>query len=246
MIEEVRKTNPLIHCLTNGVVQNITANGLLSFGASPIMANNPEEAADIAKIADAILINIGTLQNIELEAMKIAGKVANEQNIPVVFDPVGVGASRFRQRVCQHLLEEIQFTAIKGNAGEMAHLVGETIATKGVDSSHADVALLEKVAEKVAQQYNTLAVITGKTDIISDGQQTFRNDTGNDLLKTFTGSGCLLGALIAATLTSSRDPLQAIDELVHFYGSTADDVLKNKAVEGIGTFQMHFIDALSK
>src|SRR5699024_8879211 len=99
LIEQIRTKGPLVHCLTNTVVQNFTANGLLSFGASPIMATNPVEAKEIASLADAVLINIGTLQSIEVEAMKIAGKIANQKDLPVVFDPVGVKASSLRQTV---------------------------------------------------------------------------------------------------------------------------------------------------
>ena len=246
MIEQIRAKGPLVHCLTNTVVQNFTANGLLSFGASPIMATNPIEAKEIASLADAVLINIGTLQSIEVEAMKIAGKIANEKDLPVVFDPVGVKASSLRQTVTNNLLEKIQFTAIKGNPGEMAFLAGEEIATKGVDSADAGLAQLKQIAEKIALKHQTIAVITGEQDVISDGERTIINEVGHGMLTCITGSGCLLGALIGAALTVEGDALEAVQAVVRFYCESAELAMTNKIVNGPGTFQMSFLDELSK
>lgn len=246
MIEQIRAKGPLVHCLTNTVVQNFTANGLLSFGASPIMATNPIEAKEIASLADAVLINIGTLQSIEVEAMKIAGKIANEKDLPVVFDPVGVKASSLRQTVTNNLLEKIQFTAIKGNPGEMAFLAGEEIATKGVESADAGLAQLKQIAEKIALKHQTIAVITGEQDVISDGERTIINEVGHGMLTCITGSGCLLGALIGAALTVEGDALEAVQAVVRFYCESAELAMTNKIVNGPGTFQMSFLDELSK
>src|SRR5699024_1500356 len=246
LIEQIRTKGPLVHCLTNTVVQNFTANGLLSFGASPIMATNPVEAKVIASLADAVLINIGTLQSIEVEAMEIAGKIANDKGLPVVFDPVGVKASNLRQTVTNDLLEKIQFTAIKGNPGEMAFLAGEEIATKGVDSEDASLAQLKNNAEKIAGKYRTIAVITGEQDVISDGERTVINDVGHVMLTCITGSGCLLGALIGAALTVEGDTLEAVQAIVRFYCESAELAMTNTVVNGPGTFQMSFLDELSK
>src|SRR5690625_2069920 len=145
-IDNVRKVAPLIHHITNQVVMNFTANGLLAFGGSPIMAKERAEATDMATIANGLLINIGTMLKSDIEAMVLAGTKANERGIPVVLDPVGVAASRFRKEQVQRLLQEISFTAIKGNAGEMAHLAGVSWETKGVESTDGDVAQLEQIA----------------------------------------------------------------------------------------------------
>src|SRR5699024_10110353 len=150
VIEQVRNKQPLIHHLTNDVVVNFTANGLLSFGASPIMATELDEIEDMASIAAGVLINIGTMTKPQLEAMIVAGKTANRRGIPVILDPVGVAASRFRREVVQRLLDEVNFTVIKGNAGEMAHLVGIAWETKGVESIDDDISQLENVALQVA------------------------------------------------------------------------------------------------
>lgn len=246
MIEKIRAKGPLVHCLTNTVVQNFTANGLLSFGASPIMATNPVEAKDITSLADAVLINIGTLQSIEIEAMEISGQTGNEKGLPVVFDPVGVKASPLRQTVTNNLLEKVQFTAIKGNPGEMAFLAGEEIATRGVDSADADLAQLKSIAEKIARKHQTIAVITGEQDVISDGERTVINEVGHGMLTCITGSGCLLGALIGAALTVEGDSLDAVQAIARFYCESAELAMTNKYVNGPGTFQMSFLDELSK
>lgn len=144
VLKHVRENNPLIHNVTNRVVMNFTANGLLAFGGSPIMADAEEEVADIASLADGLLINIGTLNANELSAMFVAGQAANKKGIPVVLDPVGVAASSFRSTAVQRILNEIDVTAIKGNAGELAYLVDIPWETKGVESldsgSTADIA----------------------------------------------------------------------------------------------------------
>lgn len=244
-IRQVRKNNPLIHHLTNQVVMNFTANGLLTFGGSPIMAKEPLEMNDMAGIVDGILINIGTLTESDLEAMLIAGKVANKRNIPVVLDPVGVAATNFRSKAIQQLLTEIEFATIKGNAGEMAFLVDIPWQTKGVESIDDNTSEQARIAKKVAEKFNTIAVVTGEVDIISDGFQTNENKSGHIYLTHITGAGCLLGSLITASLASSEEPFQAIADTVHFYGLAAEYAVMNHSVNGSGTFIPHFLDALS-
>src|SRR5699024_9018730 len=162
----VRNHNPLIHHLTNQVVMNFTANGLLAFGGSPIMAKEPLEMENMANIVDGMLINIGTLTQYDLQAMLIAGKIANQRNIPVVLDPVGVAATDFRKKAAKQLLTEIKFTAIKGNAGEMAFLVDIPWQTKGVESIDEDASKLVTIAKKLAKKLITMTVLKVKSDII--------------------------------------------------------------------------------
>lgn len=244
IIEQVRKKQPLIHHLTNEVVMNFTANGLLSFGGSPLMAKEVEEAEDLAKIADGILINIGTMLHSEFEAMIIAGKTANERGIPVVLDPVGVAASNFRRQAVQTLLEEIKFTAIKGNVGEMAYLVDIVLETKGVDSVDEGVNEVEEIALKVAHKYHTIAVVTGKIDAVAMGNQVKVNEAGHHYLPRITGAGCLLGSIVTACLTTDTDSFEAAYEAVRFYGKAAEHAVNQNYVNGPGTFLPHFVDAL--
>ena len=133
-LDKVRGQNPLVHNITNGVAMNFTANGLLALGASPIMADEVSEMADMAAICSALLINIGTLRRQTVEAMLAAGKAANARGIPVVFDPVGAAATQFRRDTVERLLAEVRFAAIRGNAAEMAYIAGGAWQGKGVDA----------------------------------------------------------------------------------------------------------------
>lgn len=245
-MELIRAKSPLIHHLTNQVVMNFTANGLLACGGSPIMAKEALEMNDMARIVDGVLINIGTLTEPELRSMIIAGKFANQRGIPVVLDPVGAAATIFRGDAVNTLLEQVKFTAIKGNAGEMAHLVGIALKTKGVDSSDVDEAILIDVAKAVAKKYKTMAIVTGETDVICHKGEVRTNKTGHIFLTQITGAGCLLGSLITASLTIDTKPLQAAHDLVAFYGKAAEVAVKNTAVQGTGTFIPYFLDALAK
>ena len=243
IINLVRKQNPLIHNLTNSVVMNFSANGLLAFGASPIMANAPEDAADVAALSNGVLINIGTLTDSQVTAMIEAGKAANQKGIPVVIDPVGVAATNFRTEAFNRIIEKVKPTAIKGNAGELAHLVGISVETKGVDS--VGEGNVEEIARKVAGNYQTISILTGPTDVISDGESVFYNESGHPLLSKVTGSGCLLGSIVTACLSVPGEPLEKALAAVKFYGQAAEKAASSQHVYGPGTFLPHFIDALS-
>lgn len=246
LIKKVRENRPLIHHLTNEVVMNFTANGLLAFGGSPIMAKDEQEVETIAGIADGILINIGTMKATELQAMLIAGKRANDRGIPVVLDPVGVAATPFRTNIVKTLLENIQFTAIKGNAGEMAYLVDKNWKTKGVESIDSHLDEFTTIAAEVAQKFNSIAIVTGKTDIICYENISKENNTGHEYLTNITGAGCLLGSIITACLTTGGNLINRTYEAVHLYGKAAELAVEQNIVHGPGTFIPHFIDALGK
>ncbi|MCJ0930264.1 hydroxyethylthiazole kinase [Virgibacillus halodenitrificans] len=242
IINEVREKNPLIHHLTNNVVINFTANGLLSFGGSPIMAKAPEDAGTIASVADGVLLNIGTIKQEEVTAMIEAGRAANKKGSPVVLDPVGVGASSFRSSIVKQILKEVHVTAIKGNAGELAYLVNIPWDRKGVESIGSGNA--EEVALKVANTFNTTAIITGETDIVCNGEELLYNKTGHPILTKVTGAGCLLGSIVTTCLTTEERPEVQALTAVSFYGLAAEYAYSKKEVNGPGTFLPHFIDAL--
>lgn len=243
VIERVRTQQPLIHHITNAVVMNFTANGLLAFGGSPIMANASEEVEDVTRVSNGLLLNIGTLTETQVKAMILAGKAANETGIPVVLDPVGVAATSYRSEVCKRILSEVQPTVIKGNAGELAHLVGIEVETKGVDST--GTGNLEDIVRKVSEKYQTGAVCTGEKDVVWMDNETKVNQSGHPLLSQITGSGCLLGSLIAAALAVDGKPLENVTAVVRFYGEAAEKAAAKQDVEGPGTFLPRFIDALS-
>jgi|SRR5690625_694930 len=244
IIDEVRQTQPLIYHLTNQVVMNFTANGLLAFGGSPIMAMDKSEAEEMAKISNGVLINIGTVMEKDIEAMIKAGQAANTKNIPILLDPVGIAATPFRQKTVQKLIDKIQFTAIKGNVGEMAKLIDVTWETKGVESTEGDVEKVQQICLKVAKKYHTIAIVTGPLDVISDGNDVIMNQTGHQFLTKITGAGCLLGSIITACLTTMAPSMEAAYAGVQFYGEAAEKAAKLNEVNGPGTFLPNFLDAL--
>jgi len=243
IIEQIRENAPLIHHLTNQVVMNFSANGLLAFGGTPVMAKAEEEAHDMATNADGVLINIGTLSQADLRAMIFAGQTANDRGIPVVLDPVGVAATEFRSEAVQQILKEVKPTVIKGNAGELAHLVDIPWQTKGVES--IGDGNVEEIARNVSEKYNTTAIVTGKTDIICIGDTCIDNHTGHPYLTKITGAGCLLGSILTACLTTNDSLEEQALTAVRFYGLAAQYAANQPAVSGSGTFIPHFIDALS-
>lgn len=241
LLEKVREKNPLVHNITNQVVTNFTANGLLALGASPVMANAKEEVAEMAQLADALVLNIGTLTKETVEAMILAGQAANEKGVPVLLDPVGVGATTFRTNAAKQLLEKVKITVVRGNAAEVAHLLGvDGWESKGVDAKTAngDVAALAKQASIALQ---TIVVITGKVDVVSDGDEVLSIHNGHERLTKVTGTGCLLTSVIGAFCAAGEQPLHASAA----YGVAAERAALHAKDQGPGTFQMELLNALS-
>jgi hydroxyethylthiazole kinase len=245
LVNEVREKNPLVHNITNVVVTNFTANGLLAIGASPVMAYDMEEVADMARIAGALVLNIGTLSSDEVEAMIIAGKAANEQGVPVVLDPVGAGATVFRTEMSRKILKEVQVSIIRGNAAEVANVAGEKWSIKGVDAGTGTVSTTE-LAEKVAKQFGCTVVITGEMDVITNGKMTQSVENGHPLLTKVTGTGCLLSSVIGAFAAIEKDTVRAAVTAVSSYGIAAEKAAETTADMGPGSFQIAFLDQLSK
>lgn len=239
-LTHIRQNNPLIYNITNQVVTNFSANGLLAIGASPAMANAPEEAKDMARHADAVILNVGTCSSSQAEAMLLAGEEANKKGIPVVLDPVAVGATDFRTDVVDKLLKHVSFTAIRGNAAEIATIGKEETQMKGVDSlvDHLET----EIAQKVAQMHKTMVIATGKIDVITDGKRLITCENGTSMLPYITGSGCLLSAVVGAFLTVGEDVLTSASKAVAGYGIAAQ--LAMEQASGPGTFLPSFIDEL--
>lgn len=246
-IAQLRVTNPLIHNITNIVVANYAANGLLAIGASPIMADAEEEMAELAHISSALAINIGTLDTAKVRAMLQAGKAANTANIPTVLDPVGVGATQFRKTVTAELLQNVRFTAIRGNAGELAHLAGVEWQAKGVDAGQGDNIDVADIALRVAQKYNCVAAVSGEIDYISDGKQIIEIHNGTALFPKITGSGCLLGAFIAAFLAQdTQNPLSAVTYACTAYAVAGELAASTLKPTQHGQFYTAFLDQLAQ
>lgn len=240
-LEKLREDNPLIVCYTNDVVKNFTANGLLSMGASPAMSEAPEEAEAFYKVAQALLINIGTLTKANEEDIIKIGKIANKQGTPIVFDPVAVGASTYRKTFCERFLAEVKVSVIKGNASEVLTLVDMNTTMKGTDgASNLDTIA---IAKKAYQKYQTAIVITGKDDIIVQDNQIVQLSNGSPLLAKVTGAGCLLGGIIASFLFGNIHPsLQQLEEAISFYNIAAELAEQSPHCQGPGSFQTELLD----
>lgn len=243
-LEKVREGRPLVHNITNVVVTNFTANGLLALGASPVMAYAEEEVADMAKIASSLVLNIGTLNSQTVEAMIIAGKAANENGVPVIFDPVGAGATRYRTETAQKIMKEVNVSVIRGNAAEIANVVGENWEIKGVDAGDTNGNIVE-VAISAARKMNTVVVITGKEDIVTDGKNTYVVKNGHPILTKVTGTGCLLTSVIGAFAGVEKDLIKAAIAALSFYGIAAEKAAEKTAKFGPGSFQIEFLNQLS-
>ncbi|KMZ40091.1 MULTISPECIES: hydroxyethylthiazole kinase [Bacillales] len=243
LLIKVREENPLVHNITNVVVTNFTANGLLALGASPVMAYAKQEVADMAKIAGALVLNIGTLNEYEIEAMLIAGKSANQHGVPVLFDPVGAGATSYRTETSQRLAQELDLAFIRGNAAEIANVIGERWEIKGVDAKEAggDV---EDLARAAAKKLRTIVAITGKVDVISDGETTYSIHNGHPILTKVTGTGCLLTSVMGAFAAIAKDKLIAGAAALVCYGVAAQLAAEKSAEVGPGSFQIEFLNAL--
>ncbi len=252
IINEVRERVPLVHCITNYVTVNDCANAVLAIGGSPIMADDIMEAADITSISNALVINIGTLNVRTVESMIASGKKANELGIPVVFDPVGAGASAFRNDTTKRILKEVKVDILRGNLSEMAFASGLQVSTKGVDSSEADASNdAVKVAKDAAKMYNCVAAITGAVDVVSDGARVVRLSNGVKLLSKVTGTGCMTSALVgafagAAAKTEQYDCFHAACAGIASMSVAGELAYEQSAQMGTGSFHVSIIDFLSK
>lgn len=253
ILETVRSRKPLIHHITNYVTVNDCANVTLAIGASPIMADDIGEAAAITSISSALVLNIGTLNERTIKSMLAAGKKANEINIPVVFDPVGAGASELRNRTTERILQEVKISVLRGNMSEIRFIAGLGATTKGVDVSDTDMRsgldAGRSIAETAAKRFGCVAAITGVTDILSDGRRTILLDNGTKLLSHVTGTGCMCTSLVgsfcgASGVSEEYLPAAAGGVLCM---SIAGEIAAEKAGEtGNGSFHMAVIDAVSK
>lgn len=244
LVDKIIETKPLIHNITNIVVANFTANGLLALGAKPVMASAPEEVNEITEISDALVLNLGTFNKVHLESMKIAGKAANNKGIPIVLDPVGVGASCFRTNSAQELLQYLHIQFIRGNAAEVANLIGHKWEIKGVETGNTDGDIVS-LAILAAQKLKTTVIITGKNDIITDGNVVFQVQNGHPLLTKVTGAGCLLSAIVGAFAAVEKEPLEAAVSALVFYGVAAEMAAVKTAALGPGSFQIELINQLA-
>lgn len=240
---KIKEEKPLVHHITNFVVMNETANATLCLGALPVMAHANEEVSEMVQAAGALALNIGTLTPELVDSMVIAGKRANELNVPIVLDPVGAGATTLRTEASRRLIEEPKIDIIRGNSAEVSILAGRGGEIKGVEAV-GDKGSIEQIAKEFASEKENVVAITGKEDVVSDGRRTAIIKNGDFMLSTITGTGCMATTTIAAFAATEEDRfLAAAGGLVVFglAGEKAAAVAKGRP----GTFHVALYDALA-
>jgi hydroxyethylthiazole kinase len=242
-LRELRERKPLIHQITNYVVMNETANATLALGALPVMAHAREEVEEMVALAGALVLNIGTLSSHWIDAMLLAGKAANEHGVPVVLDPVGAGATRFRTETARRLLDEVKVAVLRGNRGEVATLVGVQAEVRGVESIGAGAEPAD-LARTAARNLGLVASVTGPIDHVSDGDRVLAVANGDEMLAAVTGTGCMSSAITGCFLAVARDrPLEAAAGALAAFGVAAEDAAVD--AKGPGSFHVGIYDALA-
>jgi hydroxyethylthiazole kinase len=243
MLRELRERKPLVHQITNYVVMNETANATLALGALPVMAHAREEVEEMVGLAGALVLNIGTLSPHWVDAMLVAGKAANEHEIPVVLDPVGAGATRYRTETARRLLDEVKVAVLRGNQGEVATLVGVEAEVRGVESIGAGSEPAD-LARTAARNLGLVAAVTGPVDHVSDGDRVLAVANGHELLAAVTGTGCMSSAITGCFLGVARDaPLKAAAAALAAFGVAGEDAALT--AKGPGSFHVGLYDALA-
>lgn len=250
ILEAVRTGKPLVQCITNFVTVNDCANILLASGGSPTMAEHPLEVEESVSKVRALVCNMGAID--KAEAMVLAGKQANRLGIPVVLDPVGAGGTKLRRDTVKKLLEQVRFAVIRGNASEIRYLAGEAAAGSGVDVSAVDEITEENLspalamAEALARKLGAVIAVSGRLDVITDGDRTCVLRNGCATMARITGSGCMLTALIGAFCGSHSDPFEAACAAMAAMGICGELAEERRLTNGTGnaTFRTDLIDAV--
>lgn len=241
----IKAEKPLIHHITNNVTVNDCANITLNWGALPVMAPAAEESAQMVENASALVLNLGTISSSQLSSMLKAGKRANELGIPIILDPVGVGATDYRTEAAGKILSELKITLIKGNKGEISFLAGKAAEVRGVESM-GEYKEIEKSAAELAQKLDAVVVVSSEVDLISNGSQLAKINRGHHLMGEVVGTGCMLGSSLAVFAAAARNLslsfFEAAITAVYYYSLAGE-----KAAEKEDTparFKIEFMDQI--
>ena len=241
-MEETTK-NHLIHCITNPISMNQCANAILSLGARPIMADHPDEVTEITGTASSLLLNLGNITDARITSMRLSLKEANRTGIPVTLDAVGVACSSLRKTLAKLLMTFGRFTVIKGNYSEIMALYDDTYKAAGVDAKDGiDIEHIKTAALELSKANNAIVVATGKTDLIASAGEITAVEGGVPQMSQVTGTGCMLGAIIA-TYLSERNDAQNVIEACRFFKRCGEKAQTDK---GNGTFMVNLMDAIGE
>ena len=212
-MENLKEKHPVVQCITNFVTVNDCANIVLACGGSPTMAHDRREAAEINQMCHSLVLNIGTVEDSDVEAMILAGKESNQQGKPVILDPVAVGASKLRRDIFDRLKQELHLDVIRGNISEIKYIACGRGNIRGVDAGAADevteanLPQVVKMAKELAEKMDNIIVISGRIDIVTDGKKTYILRNGHEMMSRITGTGCMSTALIGSFCGANPDAL---------------------------------------
>jgi len=238
----VKEKRPLVHQITNNVTVNDCANITLCAGGSPVMSDSPGDVEEMVNLASALVLNIGTLTDSIVEAMIIAGKTANKLGKPVILDPVGAGATKYRTNTVWKLLEEVKISIIKGNAGEIGALAGVGGKVRGVDSDGIEGDPVEACVA-LSKRTGAVVVMTGAVDIITDGTKKVAVNNGHEMMSTVSGTGCMTAAVIGCYVSCTDDLILGSAAALAVFNIAGNKAAKRS--KGPGSFIMNLKDELS-
>ncbi|MBP0725677.1 hydroxyethylthiazole kinase [Bacillus sp. RG28] len=246
LLQLVKENKPLVHHITNYVTVNECANMVLALGGSPVMADDLAEVEEMVSFASALVINIGTLNERTIQSMITAGKKANQLGVPVILDPVGVGATSLRTETVTILLKEVRFAVVRGNMSEIKMIAGSDVEIKGVDSIADDENGVE-IAKLLSAKLGCVVAITGAVDIIAEKDRVCTISNGDKILADVTGTGCMSTSLIGTYAGATSDYFLAAAAGITTMGLSGE-LAKQRLTDGqgIGTFRINLFDEVSK
>lgn len=236
----VRERCPLVHLITNYVTVNDCANMTICAGGSPIMTDERKDVMDISGMSSAVVLNMGTLNERTVESMLLAGRIANENDVPVIFDPVGAGASSYRNGVADLILRKVRVSVIKGNEGEIGFLSGTGGRVRGVDSMGSDDG--RESAESLASRYGCIVGVSGAVDHVSDGRRTMILSNGDGLMGRVSGTGCMLSAVVGAYVGANGPSVESVASAITALNVSGE--IAAKTSRGPGSFKTALFDSM--
>ena len=237
----VQDSCPLVHHITNYVTVNDCANICICAHGSPVMTDAIEDVSDMATIASSLVLNIGTLNERTVGSMLLAGSVAKDAGVPVVFDPVGIGATAYRTSVVERILDEVRPDIIKGNSGEIGILTGAGGDVRGVDSRSSSDGLADSM-RSWASEHGCILVSTGVKDLVTDGRRVYELSNGSVMMETVSGTGCMLSSVVGVYAGAHGRDTEAMVTAVTMFNVSSE--IAAEGAQGPGSFKMNLFDAV--